>query len=92
MLLQNDCSASDAEINIRMRSDPEVITNACRYRHLSFCGYFHGITLARMTSDVKPPTSALSRFGMAAERSGAAIPKSARRLCWRFTLRFSQTL
>jgi hypothetical protein len=26
-------------------------------------------------------TSALSRFGVAAERSGAAIPKSARRLC-----------
>ena len=26
--------------------------------------------------------SALSRFGMAAERSGAAIPKSVRRLCW----------
>jgi hypothetical protein len=65
MLDEQNGTASNPEINIAMRGDCEVVPYARRNRDLSFCCYFHGITIACITLRVKSPTFA---FTFGAER------------------------
>ena len=55
MLDQDHSATADAEIDIAVRRDMQILTNPRRYRHLTFCCDFHSITVARITAFVKPP-------------------------------------